>query len=358
MQQNIGKTGDLAVVYTPVENPLDYYDRFIKIAFPETVVIPELKDLKDMMINCSITFGRDNFEQTHSSYGDFDFSLSVEEDWETGEVLGYYGSVYISFLNTSVRYSCDNNDPTVWTRTQFNKTNPVILDEYAHIVTSKAPFGWQDYLGRFINVCSMQFNGLYQYNGQMWELAENNLNAKSTSVALDKFYGQNGTEDGTLQNKTNISTPQELQNKIKVCQNIFNLNLDSNYINLSGLLYSVSNITTLPNINTSNVVNMAYMCYNCIDLINIPVFNTSNVNNMYYMFDECKNISILSYHNIAESLPLAENLSNHYISSIGLNINKFSQEDKILLGQKGYVEAIPYVVNISNVSKYWNISYE
>ena len=359
MNQSSGnQDGDLAIVYTPIERPLLYSERFIKVAFPETVIIPELENFNDWMFDCSITFGNDEFDNTHSSKGDFSFNVSVEEDWETGEIIGYYGSVYIYLYGTTVRYSCDSNNPSIWNRTQLTKPNPLILDEYLHVVTDIGPYGWQDYLGRFINVSTIQFNGLYKYNGLNWEFAETNLNAKNYDVACTKFYGNNGMEEGTLQNKTNINTLEELQHKVKVYQNISNLDLSSNFTNLNGLLYSMSDITKLPNINTCNVENMAYMCYNCVNLTDIPVFNTSKVTNMWYIFDKCNNISSLSYHNIADSLPLAENLSNHQIRSLGLNFNKFTNEDKQLLGQKGYVEAIPLILNTSNVSTFWNISYE
>ena len=40
-------------------------------------------------------------------------------------------------------------------------------------------------------------------------------------------------------------------------------------------------------------------------------------------------------------LPLASNLTNQYISNIGLNTSNFTYEQLQILNTKGYVDAIP-----------------
>ena len=71
---------------------------------------------------------------------------------------------------------------------------------------------------------------------------------------------------------------------------------------------------------------------------------------MTYMFYKCQNLN---------SVPLAVNLpsSSRNISNIGLNIENFTLEQKQILGNKGYYDALQYVVNTSNLSTSWNILY-
>ena len=131
----------------------------------------------------------------------------------------------------------------------------------------------------------------------------------------------------------------------------------SNVRGMRGMLCNCVKLTSIPNFNTSKVTDMTSTFSGCINLVTVPIFNTSNVNEMYQTFYNCNNLSNESYANIANSLPLAGNLTYRNISNIGLNIENFTLEQKQILGNKGYYDAIPYIINSANVSTYWNIQY-
>ena len=114
----------------------------------------------------------------------------------------------------------------------------------------------------------------------------------------------------------------------------------SNVTNMSYMFQYCPNLIEVPNFDTSNVTNMSWMFYNCLNLTTIPNFNTNKVTNMAFMFNNCYNLSSNSYANIANSLPLAINLTNQYISNIGLNISNFTIEQIRILNSKGYLDAI------------------
>ena len=101
------------------------------------------------------------------------------------------------------------------------------------------------------------------------------------------------------------------------------------------------------------------MFYKCQNLVNVPNFDMSNIKYIDNMFGNCPSLSNDSYANIANSVPLAVNLpsSSRNISNIGLNIENFTLEQKQILGNKGYYDALQYVVNTSNLSASWNILY-
>ncbi len=157
----------------------------------------------------------------------------------------------------------------------------------------------------------------------------------------------------------NTSKVTNMGNMLGSCSNLKNVpNFDtSNVVSMYYMFAFCNNLVNAPTLNTSKVTDMCCMFRNCLNLITVSEFNTNNVTSMSEMFSYCSNLSANSYANIANSLPLAANLSNYYLLNIGLNIENFTLEQKKILGNKGYIEAIPYIINTSNVSTYWNIYY-
>lgn len=113
-----------------------------------------------------------------------------------------------------------------------------------------------------------------------------------------------------------------------------------NVTDMSSMLMGCNNLQNISNINTSRVVNMSRMFSGCYNLTTLPEIDTSNVTNMCQMFYGCENLDAESYSKLANILPLAENLSNLYISNIGLNINKFSANEINILANKGYIDCM------------------
>ena len=205
-----------------------------------------------------------------------------------------------------------------------------------------------------------------------------NFNTINVINMYDTFYNCRNLTSISNFNTTNVTS---MWGMLYNCQNLTSVpNFDtSNVINMSNMLSSCYNLKNVPNFDTSNVVSMSYMfayCNNlvnapvlntskvvdmyrmftnCLNLISVPEFNTNNVTDMCEMFSYCSNLSADSYANISNSLPLAKNLSNYYLLNIGLSIENFTSEQKKILGGKEYVEMLPYVINSSNVSSYWNI---
>lgn len=122
------------------------------------------------------------------------------------------------------------------------------------------------------------------------------------------------------------------------------LSLLNNVTNMSKCFYHCENLTDFSEnifFNTSNVTNMSECFWNCYRLFNVHVFNMSSVTNAESMFVYCNQyLSSESYANIANSLPLATNLTNQYISNIGLDINRFNPTQILILNNKGYTDAI------------------
>ena len=151
------------------------------------------------------------------------------------------------------------------------------------------------------------------------------------------------------------------------CTNLTNLpNISAlKMLDASALFYNCTNLVDIPKINIINATNISHICQNCINLVNITDFTTGhavdmsyafcncvnlanissfsayNTANMQDIFTNCNNLSADSYANIANSLPLAANLTNQYVVNLGLNIINFTDEQVIILNNKGYIDAIP-----------------
>ena len=63
-----------------------------------------------------------------------------------------------------------------------------------------------------------------------------------------------------------------------------------NVINMDCMFQKCTNLTTVPLFDTSKVINMNSMFHYCTNLTTVPLFNTSKVINMNNMFDYCTNL--------------------------------------------------------------------
>ena len=106
---------------------------------------------------------------------------------------------------------------------------------------------------------------------------------------------------------------------------------------------------------SDSITNISNLFANRIDLVNIPSINLDSITNMENTFYNCNNLSESSYITITNILPNASNLSNQYLSNIGLNFYKFTNDQLNILNIKGYIDAIP-VEPISKLT-YYNIYY-
>lgn len=79
------------------------------------------------------------------------------------------------------------------------------------------------------------------------------------------------------------------------CSNITTIpQLDtSNVTIMSSMFENCKSLTTIPQLDTSNVINMSYMFNYCYNLISVPQLNTSNVTIMIQMFSSCSSLTTI-----------------------------------------------------------------
>ena len=117
----------------------------------------------------------------------------------------------------------------------------------------------------------------------IYEYAKSQLDTTPDYVYEKTFYGKNGVENGNLQNIQNVDI-EKLQIKTIVYNKLANLTLSPSITSLSNTFRQMTNITTIPFIDTSNFTDMQTMFYYCTSLQTIPQLDTSKVTNMYRMF--------------------------------------------------------------------------
>ena len=122
-------------------------------------------------------------------------------------------------------------------------------------------------------------------------------------------------ETGTLNINTNVSK-DDLKFKSEVYDKMSTLSLDSSITNISNMFADRT------------------------DLVNIPTINLINITNMENTFLNCNNLSSVSYTKITNMLPNATNLTNQYLSNIGLNVSNFTNDQINILNSKGFVDAV------------------
>ena len=195
-----------------------------------------------------------------------------------------------------------------------------------------------------------------------WILAPTQLTTAPDYVYEKEFYGKNGIEIGTLQNKENLTKdgvkrrvdiwanyssgivcPSNLSSMFRGRTDLTSIPLldTSSVTDMDSMFYGCTNLTTIPLLDTSSVTNMHFMFADCANLTTIPELNTSKVTNMGYMFRHCTNLTTIPELNTSKvtdmaymfygctnltTVPLLDISSVTYMSFMFANCTSLSEE--------------------------------
>ena len=132
--------------------------------------------------------------------------------------------------------------------------------------------------------------------------APTQLSAIADCVYSKEFYGKNGVETGTLQNKENL-TKDGVRRRVDIW-----LDYSSGIVcpsDISEMFSNYTNLTTIPQLDTSNVTNMHRMFAACTNLTEIPLLDTSSVTDMGGMFSDCTNLTTIPLLNTSSATTMA-----------------------------------------------------
>ena len=265
MNSSTGNTeGDLAIIYRNEIQNATADSRFRIATFPDTVVlnsaITDYVEVRYRAVDSSVMF---------DCMGSLDSS-------------GFSMDCYTETGNIRIEYT--SSDGITYTRTDTTG-NPVDFGTEIYYGMTEM---WNDAIGKFIQIGGSTFEGLYKYSGTTWELAPTDLTTVADDVYLTKFYGANGIEQGTLQNIENLSK-DNINKRVKLWD-IFNSGMVCPS-DVSAMFKDCTNLTTIPQLDTSSVTSMDSMFMNCTNLQTIPLLDTSKVTNMNSMFSDCINLT-------------------------------------------------------------------
>lgn len=228
------KDGDLAVIYKNEIKLISNGDIITSITFPKTVVFAE-----------AITSSYNGVLRT-----DIDpvFELRIELNASSCSITDIFSMI------DSISYS--STDGITYTRTDSNQ------DTYEIGETTVEDL--DEHICQFIQTDKGVFGGLFQYASKntAWKLAPTQLTAAANNVYESIFYGKNGVETGTLQNKDNL-TANEVVYKAKIWAD-FNTGI----VCPESMAYAFKNskLTIIPLLDTSKVTDMNNMFYGCTSL--------------------------------------------------------------------------------------------
>ena len=220
--------GDLAVVYRSEVQNATADSRFQTATFPDTVVL-----------DTTMTDYIDIRYRAVDSSKMFDCMGSLNSS-------GFRMNCYTESGSIIIQYT--SSDGITYTRTDTTG-NPV---DFGTKIYYAYPRGWNDAIGKFIQLGESVFNGIYEYNKSNWVLAPTQLTLSNSNQLLPGkiAYGQNGivTGDGSIYDNLD---------KEQVLSRIFNLSkteLTNNGITYYGAVSEKS-------INYSNNTKIGYFKY-------------------------------------------------------------------------------------------------
>ncbi|MDY4724395.1 MAG: BspA family leucine-rich repeat surface protein, partial [Bacilli bacterium] len=108
----------------------------------------------------------------------------------------------------------------------------------------------------------------------------------------------------------------------------------SNVTDMSYMFYRCSSLKTIPQLDTSKVTNMNNMFYNCTNLTTIPQLDTSNVTDMSYMLYNCSKLTSIGMYGFTRSIDISQTALEHDAIVAFLNQagTAYNSSQKITLG--------------------------
>ena len=129
-------------------------------------------------------------------------------------------------------------------------------------------------------------------NDALATIDEFNYDTDKVTTMSRMFYGCSELTSIPELNTSNVTNMEQM---FTSCSNLAIIPLmdTSNVTDMYGMFTSCSNLATIPLMDTSSVINMAYMFDNCSNLTTIPSLDTSKVTNMYGMFNNCSGLTTI-----------------------------------------------------------------
>lgn len=310
--------GNLAIVYNTELANLTENIVFQKCSFPSTVTLSSA-----VRTTSNLDFRIENPPASYPSgapriYG----TLSKYELYLHGSTpLGSYSITY------------ESSNGTNYHRTEFKGPTGTISGDEIDFGTplkfyqrmSSSSYAWKSIYGEFMKIKTGEFDGLFQYSSslQNYVIPITQLSAIPEDVYGNIFIGKQGVEQGTLNVMTNLNEEQ-IRHRVTIYE-------------------SMSNLTPI-----DDITNMAGFFAGSSNLVNLPFINLSNVTNVSRMFNNCNNLSDKSLSTIANMMPIASQINNSLVYNVGITSDRFSQVDKEILFNKGYLDCNPNTQGWSN----------
>lgn len=158
------------------------------------------------------------------------------------------------------------------------------------IIYNTLPTASEDLKG----VCGQVEDKIYICDGSNWNLYSSTTLKKlldATQKASYLFVGYTGNSVDNLIAYDDTANVKDFEAMFRISQvtTIPKLNT-SNATDMNTMIYSCQNITTIPLFDTSKVQTMRSMFFECTKLTTIPLLDTSNVTDMFQIFRYCEKL--------------------------------------------------------------------
>lgn len=183
--------------------------------------------------------------------------------------------------------------------TTYNRISPEEdTIDFGTPIYYEMPEMWNDAIGKFIQINSITFGGIYEYKSNAWVTLDIGIPSKPDYIMSGvSVYTNAGVISGTLTENVLNTFDDSNAEVFKKIQDIYDnmpiIETPSDANNLYAnskmkLIPTKSNGTPL--IDTSNTTNAHYMFLGCKSLESIPLLNISNATTTEGMFNGCSSL--------------------------------------------------------------------
>ena len=211
----------------------------------------------------------------------------------------------------------------------------------------------------------VDISGMYYNCKNLIEVDITKLNTINT-VNMDNTFGYCSNLTNLNLNSWKSNNLQSTKGMFDNCINLTSIDVTNwNVANLKDTTSMFENCKNLVDINVSkwntyNVELMAKMFKNCQKMENISFtnWNVGNISNMEAIFESCDRFTSASLANVVNMLPDATQLTNNNAFNLGIDMDRYTADQLMLLNTKNYTGApLPFnmyynIVNLDDGTYY------
>lgn len=253
-------------------------------------------------------------------------------------MLDGFGDIGGQFIEIRVEYMSEDGGTT------YNRLSPEEdTIDFGTPVYYEMPEMWNDAIGKFLLVGSINFTGLFEYKNNSWTYYNIGISSMPKDYLLGtKAYTSNGIIEGKLVDDSLVSTVESCKEAYKKINDLLTnlrkttsiMHTNKSYSNLLSS-YNSEYVDILKIIDMSGIEDISLMLSGNTKLVDLTIdnFDTSSVKDAAGFLAGCPNLKTLSLNIDTSNIEKFWSFLQNCTSLVSADLSSFTGEHVLDLGQ-------------------------